>query len=74
MPQMSCELVVQRLREASWEDLGVAAGETPAEVVAGAAPQPGIYRSRQAESDDPWRFFYVGDDGRAIDSGAVSHL
>jgi len=52
----------------------VAAGETPEDVVAGAAPQPGIYRSRQAESDDPWRFFYVGDDGRAIDSGAVSHL
>ena len=74
MAVMACELVVQRLREATWEDLGVTAGETAQEIVGRVAPKPGIYRSREPGSDGPWRFLYVDEDGQAIDSGAVSRL
>jgi hypothetical protein len=74
MAAMACELVVQRLSEATWEDMGVTAGETPQEIVARVAPTPGIYRSREPGSDGPWRFLYVNEDGQAIDSGAVSRL
>ena len=71
---MGRQLVVQRLREADWEQLEGVTGETPEEAVAQVAAGPGIYRSRQAGSDDPWRFLYVDEDGRVIDSGAISRL
>ena len=74
MAAMACELTVQRLAEATWEDLGVATGDTPQAIVARVAPTPGIYRSREPGSDGPWRFLYVDEDGQAIDSGAASRL
>ena len=74
MAAMASELIVQRLEEATWVDLGVAAGDTPQDIVARVAPKPGIYRSREPGSDGAWRFLYVDEDGQAIDSGAVSRL
>ena len=65
---------VQRLdQETAWEDLGEVTGAEMKEAVEQVADGAGIYRSRVAEGD-PWRFFYVNEDGTVIDSGAASRL
>lgn len=59
----------------SWKETGLAVdGESVEVAVAELAEQPGIYRARLADSKDPWRFFYVDESGRAVDSGAASHI
>jgi hypothetical protein len=65
---------VQRLEEAAWVDLGNAAAEDPAQAVDRLATGAGIYRCQQAGHGDLWRFLYVDEDGRTIDSGAASRL
>jgi hypothetical protein len=70
------EVQIQRLKqtdwEDAWEDRGIAIGE-PKEAIERLAPGPGIYRCREVGSD-LWHFFYVDEDGNAVDSGAESRL
>jgi hypothetical protein len=61
----------------TWKERGLAPDAEAGSVelaVQELAEQPGIYRARLAESNDPWRFFYVDESGRAQDSGAASHI
>lgn len=61
--------------EMSWKETGLAAEVDSIGLgVEELAEQPGIYRARLADSDDPWHFFYVDESGRAVDSGAASHI
>jgi hypothetical protein len=59
----------------SWKETGLSAKEESIGLgVEDLAEQPGIYRARFAESNDPWHFFYVDESGHAVDSGAASHI
>lgn len=71
---MGAQLEVQQLLNAAWKNLGVIGKVPPEQAVEEIAPTPGIYRLRNEGSDEPWRYFYVDEEGRARDSGAVSNL
>jgi hypothetical protein len=59
----------------TWLDTGLSLGTATIEAaVEELAEQPGIYRARIDDSNDPWQFFYVDESGRAVDSGAASHI
>ena len=61
--------------EMTWKDRGLFTDADSIEAaVEELAEQPGIYRARIDGSNDPWQFFYVDESGRAIDSGAASHI
>jgi hypothetical protein len=70
---MSIEVKVQRLGEAAWEDLGSVAVAAQEDAVEQLSRGSGIYRCTEVESD-LWRFIYVDEDGRVVDSGAASRL
>ena len=59
----------------TWKDSGLFTDVDSIEfAVEKLAEQPGIYRARVEGSKDPWHFFYVDESGRAVDSGAASHI
>jgi hypothetical protein len=60
---------------AVWEECGqskAAKGNTD-DAVAALAADAGVYRARTS-TKEPWRFFYVDEDGSVRDSGAASRI
>ncbi len=60
---------------AIWEECGAssAAGGSADDAVAALAADAGVYRARPSVKE-PWRFFYVDEDGSVRDSGAASRI